>query len=1075
MIFKTFKQSLEDVYIAGRKINEINNLKLDATNITAYATALKGLNTKQAELVLSTQGLTVVQKQAVLSQAELLGTTGKLTTAELEAILVTKKRNKDQAEALLINTGLITSETAEATATNVVTAAKLKELVATGKLTQAEANLIAAKAGVTLANQKESTSLLAGIGAKIKGAGTALKGLGTGILTIAQAHPVIAGITAALALCGGAALANKIKQEKAAKAIKEAYEEAKNAIDEINNTYSTNTSQTKDIAKEYAELAQGVDLLTNANKSLSTEKHERFLELSNQLSKLYPPLTKSFDENGNAILDLSGDVDTIVGSLDDLIERQRVLANQEIVKQMPDLFAGYSNNVADLAKQKDEAQKTRDEIQKAYDVLNSWDGSTVWWSNGGQVAKGADNAVRSLSDYTNALDTLGIKYKQVAVDLDNDVYHNNDGYSIEADYKKYGTELHDIYVDRINKATDDVKYAEQQFEAETSSINQYLNTWLQTEFYYNQIEYGGLQKAIQDVLFNFDWSRLPERIDKNDWVAVSEYLRRNILFSINNIDDSKVSEALANIYTESLNSGELLDSITKVQEYFGAEHPISVSLQTKVDDIQPLINNVKDKLKGTKFDAKVGELSLGDLQIAAGLDVDDDTIQSWDELIERIEKVKGDAFNVDPTTLSTALTSSNDSLDKFQSSVKSAADAYTTLLTGNYSSSELLDSIQAINKATSDMGEAIDWESISTSGNPLQAIQDAIESVSRTYADSVLNDVGIDTDSKFGQMLANIVQEAYESEAALSSLNTQIDSLQSAYNNLTDIVATYNETGYISFDQLQTLLAMEPQYIACLMDESGQLQLNQESMLELANQRLDDAEAQAVQQAITELGTAAFQEEQTAVEDNAQAFSNAVDDLASYNEGLAETIVTTNIATSEIGKLNDAINGAESEGTTSDQIDTILDNLKTKLQLIQNTRKNLKETFSDFEKIMGKTSSGSSSSVSDVAKETKDFSEELNWVEKLINKVSTALDKLKDKVSNTYIGWSIRNNSLSKAMEKTNDEINVQQQAYEKYMQKAASVGLSQEYVNKIQNGSLDIEDITDEALNNQIKAYTEW
>ncbi len=39
-------------------------------------------------------------------------------------------------------------------------------------------------------------------------------------------------------------------------------------------------------------------------------------------------------------------------------------------------------------------------------------------------------------------------------------------------------------------------------------------------------------------------------------------------------------------------------------------------------------------------------------------------------------------------------------------------------------------------------------------------------------------------------------------------------------------------------------------------------------------------------------------------------------------------------------------------------------------------------------------------------------------------------------------------------------------------MQKAASVGLSQEYVNKIQNGSLDIETITDESLADRIKEY---
>lgn len=41
MIFKTFKQSLEDVYIAGRKINKRNNLKLTSTNITGYTTTLR--------------------------------------------------------------------------------------------------------------------------------------------------------------------------------------------------------------------------------------------------------------------------------------------------------------------------------------------------------------------------------------------------------------------------------------------------------------------------------------------------------------------------------------------------------------------------------------------------------------------------------------------------------------------------------------------------------------------------------------------------------------------------------------------------------------------------------------------------------------------------------------------------------------------------------------------------------------------------------------------------------------------------------------------------------------------------
>ena len=545
-----------------------------------------------------------------MSETVLLGTTGKLTTAELEAILVTKKRNKDQAEALLINTGLITSETAEATATNVVTAAKLKELVQTKALTQAEADLIAAKAGVTLANQKESVSLLAGVGAKIKGAGTALKGLGTGILTIASAHPVIAGITAAIALCGGAAIVNKVKQEKAAKAIKEAYENAKTAIDDINNTFNENSSKTKEIAKEYAELAQGVNLLTNENKKLSTEKYERFLDLSNQLSSLYPSLTKQYDENGNAILDLSGSVDTIVGSLDDLIERQRALANQEIVEQMPDLFKGYTNNVTDYEDKLKDAENTKEAIQSAYDEISKYGIYTAFDINGNATDENGDPVALKLGQYIDLLKKLGITAKQVNL---KDSMGQIIGYKLELEDGSDIPNLsgiHDAYVSAFNQAQEDVKYAQQQLDAERSSINQYLNTWLQTEFSYNQIEDNGMQKAIQEMLFNFDWNSLPEGIDKNDWNAVSEYLRRNILFAINNVQDNpEISKAISEVFNNAeLTPDEKANYLQQIQDFFGEDSAIVISLKPQIEETDTLQKQYDDAI--TKF----GEESQDTLQ-----------------------------------------------------------------------------------------------------------------------------------------------------------------------------------------------------------------------------------------------------------------------------------------------------------------------------------------------------------------------------------------------------------------------------------------------------------------------------
>lgn len=334
------------------------------------------------------------------------------------------------------------------------------------------------------------------------------------------------------------------------------------------------------------------------------------------------------------------------------------------------------------------------------------------------------------------------------------------------------------------------------------------------------------------------------------------------------------------------------------------------------------------------------------------------------------------------SSLFNQLTTSQESLDKFQASIKSAADAYSTLLQGNYTSNELLSSIQAINQAAADMGGSLNWEFINGHADSLKLLGDTIKYISEQYANSVLNDMGIDTGSGFGQMLANIIQNAYESEAALAAVNTQIDSMQNAYNELNSIIETYNETGYLTFDQLQQVLEMEPEYLACLIDENGQLALNTEAMLALANQRLNEAEAQAVQQAITELGQLALQDEKTAVEENAQAFTNAVNDLANYNNELANTIAEATIGASAIRDLNGAISGAQAQGATDDQIETVLNNLNAKMQLIQETRSKL--ATSTLGNIMG----GSGKQAKSSAKKTVDtYLEEFKKALEVLNKL----------------------------------------------------------------------------------------
>lgn len=121
------------------------------------------------------------------------------------------------------------------------------------------------------------------------------------------------------------------------------------------------------------------------------------------------------------------------------------------------------------------------------------------------------------------------------------------------------------------------------------------------------------------------------------------------------------------------------------------------------------------------------------------------------------------------------------------------------------------------------------------------------------------------------------------------------------------------------------------------------------------------------------------------------------------------------------------------------------------------------------------TSSSSKKSSSSSKKEAEEFSETLDWIEVLIDRIERSLGTLDTIASSAFRSWSERTNALNEAMAVTRQEIDLQNQAYQRYMQEANSVGLSADWVNKIQNGLIDIETIGDEALSEQISKYKEY
>ena len=117
---------------------------------------------------------------------------------------------------------------------------------------------------------------------------------------------------------------------------------------------------------------------------------------------------------------------------------------------------------------------------------------------------------------------------------------------------------------------------------------------------------------------------------------------------------------------------------------------------------------------------------------------------------------------------------------------------------------------------------------------------------------------------------------------------------------------------------------------------------------------------------------------------------------------------------------------------------------------------------------------GSKSSDKDSSSD-KDFEEVIDWIEVILDRVERSIDKFDQQANNIYKSWSSRNSALQSEISEVSREINLQQQAYSRYMSAANGVGLSSSWAAKVRNGTIDISTIKDEALAEKISSYKEW
>lgn len=127
----------------------------------------------------------------------------------------------------------------------------------------------------------------------------------------------------------------------------------------------------------------------------------------------------------------------------------------------------------------------------------------------------------------------------------------------------------------------------------------------------------------------------------------------------------------------------------------------------------------------------------------------------------------------------------------------------------------------------------------------------------------------------------------------------------------------------------------------------------------------------------------------------------------------------------------------------------------------------------------GKSGGGSksprSSSGGGSGSEKEPTKKDYDWIETLISRINRQVSNLGKTVSATYKTWSTRNNALAQELGSVNQQISAEQQAYNKYMQLANSVGLPEGYASLVRNGTIDVSTIQDDDLNDKIEKYQNY
>ena len=614
-------------------------------------------------------------------------------------------------------------------------------------------------------------------------------------------------------------------------------QEAKESIQSQTKAYEDQKASLGELTSKYTELSKGVKISGNSikNISLTDDEYKDFLDTSNQIAAAAPSLTRSWDSQGNAILNAGTNAEDLNTQVNDYLKLQRNLTYYDTKKNISDQYKGYETALGTN-------KGKRDEYKNAYDA-----------------AKYKVDSVQKFSDmlkkHTKGEDTITYTLDQTAYDaLGNTFGKAIKGYKQSADGQKITLEFDGKQLDFLNSEAASVLNSDNSElqEAHTnlvntqesidaskremvSSIKSMASTIDSFDSWDDQDKASEFQSQLNSMLSSSDGTRLLDNFEQSG-KDMDTWLRNNVvnpmatatpdqqklwsqLFEMEPKDQETVREFAArrDDVLESIADISQSDFWTKgtLAEAFGFAH-------TEYDDNdkaytvwenQDSLNRVRDALKGVKASKTKGDAekvredlknaTQDELEIAVQVITDNKDLSSIDDFYTAFEEAKQAAKD-----MSDQAAVSLDSMETKVSTAKSTLSSMGTILTETTSAGGISkDNVKILSTAFKDVKDPRGIEQnvndlFTTTSDGIKLNIDALKTFTEYQAEATDGDFekGIKLQTKAIAEQAEETDKAWKAiakaddkEAARAIYNAEKDKLKDARDEYLSYMQSQSE------------------------------------------------------------------------------------------------------------------------------------------------------------------------------------------------------------------------------------------------------------------------------------------